>query len=77
MDVSGQLQVSASLPLDKFFLVPISYGAEIFGGEKKFPDTYWESNPDLSAAEPVASALYRKSYSSLIAINTNQINPPH
>jgi len=76
MDISGQLQIPASLPLDKFFLVHISYGAEIFGGEKKFP-WYWESNPDLSAAETVASALYRKSYSSLLAINTNQINPPN
>jgi hypothetical protein len=35
MDVSGQLQVPASLPIDKFFLVPISYGAETFGEEKK------------------------------------------
>jgi len=39
MDISGQLQIPASLPLDKFFLVHISYGAEIFGGEKNFLDT--------------------------------------
>jgi hypothetical protein len=44
--------------------------------KKRIPDTYWESIPDLSAAQPVAYAVYRKSYSSLIAINTSQINPP-
>jgi hypothetical protein len=34
MDVSDQLHVPASLPTDKFYLVPISYATEIFGVEK-------------------------------------------
>jgi hypothetical protein len=63
MEVSGQFQAAAALPVGKQNPVPIVYKAEwvwTLRGREHFP--YLNQNFGSSIIQPVAPSLYRLSY---------------